>query len=104
MLSYTGNVVIYAGGRDRGVAPCVAGGIGGLTLFECMEVRVADNTTFFAGTVGDGLKVDLTDGLGLRVDYRFIPVASQDDAPAFFGRETRYGHRIAGCVMINLAR
>ncbi|MGE3508959.1 MAG: outer membrane protein [Vicinamibacterales bacterium] len=104
MLSYTGNVVIHPVGRDRGVAPYVTGGIGGLTLFERTEVGVADNTTFFAGTVGGGLKVDLTDGLGLRVDYRFIPVASQDDAPAFFGRGTRYGHRIAGGVTINLAR
>jgi hypothetical protein len=29
---------------------------------------------------------------------------STDDAPAFFGQETRYGHRVFGAVIINALR
>jgi hypothetical protein len=29
-------------------------------------------------------------------------VKSKDDAPAFFGQETRYGHRIYGGVLLNI--
>jgi hypothetical protein len=41
---------------------------------------------------------------GLRGDYRFIAVQSKDDAPAFFGQETRYGHRVYGGVLLNVGR
>jgi hypothetical protein len=41
---------------------------------------------------------------GLRGDYRFIAVHADDQAPSFFGRETRYGHRIYGGVVINAVR
>ena len=41
---------------------------------------------------------------GLRGDYRFIGVRSKNDAPAFFGQETRYGHRVYGAVLINSGR
>jgi hypothetical protein len=34
-----------------------------------------------------------------------IGVRANDQAPVFFGRETRYGHRIYGAIVINgLAR
>jgi hypothetical protein len=35
---------------------------------------------------------------------RFLTVRSKDEAPEFFGRETRYGHRVYGGVLINLSR
>ncbi len=41
---------------------------------------------------------------GLRGDYRFLAVRSKDDAPEFFGQETRYGHRVYGGVMLNIGR
>jgi opacity protein-like surface antigen len=104
MLTYMGNVLIYPGGRDHRAAPYVAAGAGGITLFERAEVAIPDNTTLFAGSVGGGVKVDVTDAIGICVDYRFIPVASKDDAPVFFGRETRYGHRIAAGITINVGR
>ena len=104
MLSYSANLVLYLRGRDSGAVPYVTGGVGGLTLFEQRELGVLENTTLFAGNVGGGVKVDLGDRWGIRADYRFIPVASKDDAPAFFGSETRYGHRIAAGVVINLLR
>jgi hypothetical protein len=39
---------------------------------------------------------------GARADYRFTAVKSRDDAPVVFGRETRYGHRIFGAVLLNV--
>ena len=33
-----------------------------------------------------------------------IAVRSKDDAPAFFGQETRYGHRVYGGVLLNVGR
>jgi hypothetical protein len=41
---------------------------------------------------------------GLRGDYRFTAVRSRDDAPAFFGQNTRYGHRIYVGVLIRARR
>ena len=29
---------------------------------------------------------------------------SKDDAPAFFGHDTRYGHRIYGGIILNVLR
>jgi hypothetical protein len=40
----------------------------------------------------------------VRVGYRFIATQSKNDAPAFFGREMRYGHRIYGAVVVNAIR
>jgi hypothetical protein len=39
-----------------------------------------------------------------RGDYRFGITRSTDDAPEFFGRDTRYSHRIYGGVIINMVR
>ena len=41
---------------------------------------------------------------GLRGDYRFGITRSKDDAPEFFGRDTRYIHRFYGGVIINMVR
>jgi len=41
---------------------------------------------------------------GIRADYRFAATRSNDDAPEFFGRETRYIHRVYGGVIINSGR
>jgi hypothetical protein len=56
-----------------------------------------------AGNVGGGVKW-YAGRWGLRGDYRFLGVQSKDDAPPFFGQETRYGHRVYGAVIINLVR
>jgi len=42
--------------------------------------------------------------MGPARDYRFTAVRSKDDAPSFFGQETRYGHRVYGGVLINAGR
>jgi hypothetical protein len=41
---------------------------------------------------------------GLRGDYRFQITRSKDDAPAFFGRDTRYVHRVYAGLIINTNR
>ena len=101
LLNYSGNVIVNAG---RGsVVPYVTGGIGGLSLFERAGLGINDTETFFTSNVGGGVKW-YAGRWGLRGDYRFIAVQSKDDAPAFFGQETRYGHRVYGGVILNIVR
>jgi hypothetical protein len=100
-LNYSGNLVVSAG---RGsVVPYATAGLGGLSLFERAEVGINDTTTFLTGNVGGGVKW-YAGRWGLRGDYRFIAVQSKEDAPAFFGPETRYGHRVYGGVILNVVR
>jgi len=100
MLSYTGNVVVNASGRS--VVPYATAGVGGLTVYERAELGITGSDTFFTGNVGGGVKWFAPNNRwGIRGDYRFQAVWSKDDAPAFFGRDTRYGHRIYGAVIIN---
>jgi hypothetical protein len=81
----------------------VTGGIGGLTLFDKATVGVTSTDTFLTGNVGGGVKW-FNGRWGLRGDYRFVTVKSRDDAPSFFGQETRYGHRVYGGLLFNATR
>jgi hypothetical protein len=36
----------------------------------------------------------------MRADYRFFMVKSKDTAPAFFGVENRFGHRVAAGILL----
>jgi hypothetical protein len=104
MLGYTGNVVIspFTG---HAVVPYATGGVGGLTMFERRELGVVSDETFLTGNVGGGIKWYAPNNRwGLRGEYRFVANKSKDDAPAFFGRDTRYMHRVYGAVIINTAR
>jgi hypothetical protein len=101
-LNYSGNLVVSAASHSS-VVPYVTGGVGGLSLFEKAALGVADTETFFTVNVGGGVKW-YSGRWGLRADYRFVGVRSKDDAPAFFGRETRYGHRVYGAVLLNVGR
>jgi len=100
-LNYSGNVIVSS--AHGSVVPYATAGIGGLNLFEKAEVGVADTSSFLTTNVGGGVKW-YAGRWGLRGDYRFIAVQSQDDAPAFFGQETRYGHRVYGGVILNVVR
>lgn len=101
LLNYSGNLVLHAPGRS--LVPYVTGGIGGQTMFERAEIGVRDTETFLTGNVGGGLKW-YAGRWGLRADYRFIAVRGKDDAPAFWGQDTRYGHRVYAGVILNVAR
>jgi Outer membrane protein beta-barrel domain len=101
LLNYSGNVIVNAA---RGsVVPYVTGGVGGMSLFQRAGLGINDTDTFFTSNVGGGVKW-YAGRWGLRGDYRFIAVQSKDDAPAFFGQETRYGHRVYGGVILNVVR
>ena len=102
LLNYSGNLVVSAANRSS-VVPYVTGGIGGLSLFQKETVGIQDTETFLTGNVGGGVNW-YAGRWGLRGDYRFIAVQSKDDAPAFFGQETRYGHRVYGGVLLNIGR
>lgn len=102
ILNYSGNVVVSAANRSS-VVPYVTGGIGGLSLFEKAALGINDTETFLTGNVGAGVKW-YAGRWGLRGDYRFIGIQSKDDAPSFFGRDTRYGHRVYGAVILNVVQ
>lgn len=102
LLNYSGNVVLAAPNRTS-VTPYVTGGVGGLTLFDRTGLTVHDAETFLTGNAGGGIAWH-AGRWGLRGDYRFIAVQSKDDAPAFFGREARYGHRIYAGVLLNVGQ
>jgi hypothetical protein len=102
MLNFSGNVMISAANRSS-VVPYVTARVGSLSLFENSDLNINATETFLTGNVGGGVKW-YAGRWGLRGDYRFVDVQSKDDAPAFFGRETRYGHRVYGAVLVNIGR
>ena len=101
-VNYSGNLVVSAPNRTS-VVPYVTGGLGGLSLLEKPSLGINGRETFFTSNVGGGVSW-YAGRWGLRGDYRFIALKSKDDAPAFFGQETRYGHRIYGGVLLNVGR
>jgi outer membrane protein with beta-barrel domain len=103
LLNYSGNLVVSAPTHSS-VVPYVTGGIGGLSMFDKTNRGINDTETFLTGNVGGGVKWFGNRRWGLRGDYRFVAVRSKDDAPAFFGQETRYGHRVYGGVLLNAGR
>ena len=102
LLNYSGNIVLSAANRSS-LVPYVTAGVGGLSLFDKASLGINNTETFLTGNVGGGLKW-FNGRWGLRGDYRFVTVRSKDDAPSFFGQETRYGHRVYGGILINATR
>ncbi|PWT83949.1 MAG: hypothetical protein C5B57_05755 [Blastocatellia bacterium] len=103
MLGYDGNIVVTA--ARHAVVPYATAGIGGLTMFKREELGFNGNDTFLTANVGGGVKWYAAGGRwGLRGDYRFFGVRSNDIAPAFFGTETRYGNRVYGAVLVNVVK
>jgi hypothetical protein len=102
LLNYSANLVVSAPNRTS-VVPYLTGGVGGLTMFERRAVTVDAAETFLTGNVGGGISW-YAGRWGLRGDYRLIAVQSKDDAPAFFGREERYGHRVYAGVLLNVGQ
>jgi hypothetical protein len=103
-LSYSGNLVVSVPTHSS-VVPYVTGGIGGFTMFKQVDLGLNSSETFLTGNVGGGVKWYAPNGRwGLRGDYRFGATQGKDTAPAFFGRDTRYGHRVYAGVIINAVR
>jgi hypothetical protein len=86
-------------------APYATAGVGGLTMFERPRLGVLNDETLLTGNVGGGVKWYAPNRRwGVRGDYRFGATRSKDDAPEFFGRETRYIHRVYGGIIINTVK
>jgi hypothetical protein len=103
MLSYSGNVVVNAPGRA--LVPYATGGVGGLTVYDRAELGMTNTDSFLTGNVGGGVKWFSGSGRwGVRGDYRFQVVRSNNDASTFFGQDTRFGHRVYGGVIVNAVR
>ena len=83
-VPYTGNLLYCPWTVERSFVPYVTGG-GGFSLLE-RGGFTNDNHTFFTANTGGGVKWLWTDRWGIRTDYRFLWVASDSDAPTFFGR------------------
>jgi Outer membrane protein beta-barrel domain len=102
---YMGNAVLNPLGNDRTLVPYAAGGVGGLTLLDVTGedapvTGLARNETYLMGNVGGGLKWFASRHVGLRADYRFFMVKGKDAAPAFFGVEDRFGHRVTAGLLL----
>ena len=102
LVQYSGNLVLSAPTRSS-VVPYLTGGLGGISLLDEPTLNIRGTQTFLTGNVGGGVKW-FAGRWGLRGDYRFITARSKDGAPDFFGKETRYGHRVYGGVILNLVR
>jgi hypothetical protein len=99
-LNYNGNVVLSAPNHSA-LVPYVTGGVGGLSLLKEQSLGINQVESFLTGNVGGGVKW-YRGRWGARGDYRFTALRSRVDAPAVFGRETRYGHRVFGAVLLNV--
>ena len=108
LLHHTGNLVVYAPTRTAFV-PFVTAGVGGVTIFDRAALFIPETRTYLAGNVGGGVKWHGA-RWGIRADYRFLIVRSEEFVPdpnvrvraPFFGRETRYGHRMFGGVILKI--
>jgi hypothetical protein len=103
MLAYQGNALLYPFENDRRFVPYVTGGIGALSMFEKDEVGFDDDETFLTSNAGAGVKWYFG-RWAVRGDYRFVAINSNDDAPAFFGRDNRYGHRVYGGLLFGFGQ
>jgi hypothetical protein len=99
-LNYNGNVVVSAPNHSS-VVPYVTGGVGGLSLLKDQGLGINQVESFLTGNAGGGVKW-YRGRWGARADYRFIATRSRVDAPVVFGRQTRFGHRVFGAVLLNV--
>jgi hypothetical protein len=102
MLGYTGNIVL-SGPIRHAMMPYVTGGIGGLTVFERASLGINDTENHLTGNVGGGVTWYAGKHWGIRGDYRFMGMRAKDNAPAFFGQESRHSHRVYGALVVDLS-
>ena len=104
--SYAGNVVFFPGGTNGKRAPIyITGGIGAVALAPRVPTRVfgydvdkVGTQMFMAENIGAGVKLFRgadAPNWGFRVDYRYLFINSNGDAPAFFAKsKSRGAHRV----------
>lgn len=107
MLHYAGNVAANLT-TGRSLVPFVTAGVGGLTVFDRADITQR-KSTFLATNIGAGVKWR-TGRWGLRADYRFMRIEGRETEfapnerprPDFFGKETRYAHRLFGGIILTI--
>ena len=104
--SYSGNVVFFPGGASGKQMPYyLTGGIGQILLSPRVPTKVfgydvdtVGTQAFFAENIGGGVKIFRgadAPNWGFRVDYRYLFINENSDAPAFFAQsKARGAHRI----------
>lgn len=104
--SYSGNILFFPGGTTGKRAPFyVTGGIGAVALSPRVPTRVfgydvdkIGTQMFMSENIGAGVKLfrgEDAPNWGFRVDYRYLFVNSNSDAPAFFAKsKSRGAHRV----------
>jgi hypothetical protein len=104
--SYAGNVVFFPGGTNGKRAPIyITGGIGAVALAPRVPTAVfgydvdkVGTQMFMAENIGAGVKLfrgEDAPNWGFRLDYRYLFVNSNSDAPAFFAKsKSRGAHRV----------
>jgi hypothetical protein len=102
LVDYSGNITFSAPGGTHHTVPYAVGGIGSLMVLRHDDLGIGSSKAFLTGNAGGGLKWYANGRWGLRADYRFVMVRSSNAAPAFFGREGRFAHRIYGGIILNL--
>jgi len=104
--SYSGNVVFFPGGTAGKQLPFyVTGGIGQVLLSPRVPTKVfgydvdtVGTQAFLAENIGGGVKIFRgadAPNWGFRIDYRYLFVNENNDAPAFFAQaKSRGAHRV----------
>src|SRR5690606_25758820 len=90
--SLNGVVGLAPGAR---VQPYVTAGLGVMHLFKRESLGMTEAELLESANAGGGVRV-MFGGWGVRADYRFVGMHSAaETGSTFFGRDTRYAHRIA---------
>jgi hypothetical protein len=104
--SYSGNIVFFPGGTTGKQTPFyVTAGIGQLALSPRVPTKVfgydvdtVGTQWFLAENIGGGIKLFRgadAPNWGFRIDYRYLFVNANEDAPAFFAKtKSRGAHRV----------
>jgi hypothetical protein len=113
---YFANVVWFPnGGAGQRLAFYVTAGAGAVSLQSRQptkpfgyDTETVGFETFLAENIGGGVKIfrgPSAPQWGFRVDYRYLIVNANSDAPAFFAKsESRAGHRISFGILFTAKR
>lgn len=113
--SYFGNVVFFPVRGHPRMPLYVTGGIGAISLQSRgptaplgYDEATVGWETFIAENIGAGVKLfrgDAAPDWGFRIDYRYLFVNANENAPAFFASEkSRGGHRIYFGILYTVTR
>ena len=99
LFGCNGNVLVNLVPSDHMFVPYAIGGIGGMHVSTREELGIDSSENFLTGDFGGGAKV-MWGPIGIRGDYRFFAVRTNNGDAPFLGDATRYGHRIYAGVVI----